>query len=73
MSSSALGLVRRLDTPSSGPVIRDRNGRVLSALPATARYTTLELLTIEADAVDRANRLLGREIAVVPHPPSPSP
>jgi conjugative relaxase-like TrwC/TraI family protein len=55
-----------LGTAGHGDVIRDANGRIISALPAQERWTTVELLDIERQALATAEQLLGAERGVCP-------
>ena len=47
-----------------GPVIRAANGRVLSSLPVSRRWSTFDLLNTERHALDLALRLLDGDSAV---------
>lgn len=49
-----------------GDVIRDATGRIISALPAQQRWSTVELLDIERHALTTVEALLGAERAVCP-------
>jgi len=64
------GLEDRIDVvpldgiATRGPVLRAANGRVLSSLPAAARWSTFDLLNTERNALELARRLLDAGVAV---------
>ena len=60
-----LGVAPLTEAPGRGPVIRDRTGRVLSALPAGERWTTFDLLNVERQATATVRRRLDQQIAVI--------
>ena len=60
-----LGVAPSPRSPQRGPVIRDRTGRVLSALPAGQRWTTFDLLNVEQQATAMVRQRLDQHVAVI--------